>query len=73
MNPELIPLIEPLSGRPDDFVAQRLSREKLREIREQLEWVSATFGGEDSLVYRRAVLVVALEYSRAEVLPEEDQ
>ena len=70
---ELIPLIEPLIGRPADFVPQRLSREKLREIREQLRWVAEEFGGEEAIVYKRALLVTALEYARAEVLPEDDR
>jgi hypothetical protein len=69
---ELIALIEPLIGRPRGWTPKRLSRERLLSIREQLRWVAAEFGGEDSLVYRRALLVVALEYSRAEVLPDEE-
>lgn len=67
---ELIPLIETLVGRPEGFVPHhRRTRAELESIRARLPLFARDFG-DGSAPYNRALLVLALEYARAEILPD---
>jgi hypothetical protein len=65
--PALLPLLEDCVGRTQDYMPWRHSAEELRDLRGVLDEVAEDYGLH-SPVYNRALILVAMEYSRAEVL-----
>jgi hypothetical protein len=66
--PDLLPLLEDCVGRPEGHVPIRRTPEDLVRLREGLDTLAEDYGI-GSPVYNRFLLVLAMEYSRAEVIP----